>query len=228
MRHLHTKRTAFTMIELVFAIVVIGILASLAMPRIDRDLVTEAATNILADIRYTQHLALMDNMHEWNDPMWQQKFWRIVFSDCNDNNYFYMIGSDTSKDSSNSANFAQAEAALDPTNNLPLFYNCVTATKPNVSQRIFITDKYGITNIVANNECSNNNTNRHIGFDYLGRPHWNFSASTQPNSASYMNNDCTFTFTMSTDANNDDKNDTFQIQINAETGYAFIVGQPDS
>lgn len=54
------KHPAFTMIELVFVIVVLGILSALAMPRIDRDLRQEAKDNILSSIRYTQHLALID------------------------------------------------------------------------------------------------------------------------------------------------------------------------
>ena len=61
MKNLHKQSKAFTMIELVFVIVVIGILAALALPRIERDLRQEAADNILAAIRYTQHLALNDN-----------------------------------------------------------------------------------------------------------------------------------------------------------------------
>jgi len=55
------NKSAFTMIELILVIVVLGILAALAMPRVDRDSRQEAADNILSAIRYTQHLALMDN-----------------------------------------------------------------------------------------------------------------------------------------------------------------------
>lgn len=68
----------------------------------------------------------------------------------------------------------------------------------------------------------------YIGFDYLGRPHSGYLGSNQPNYASYLPNDCDITFTLSTDADGDGANDTFTIRISAETGYAFIVGQPDS
>jgi len=68
------------MIELVLVIVVLGILAALAMPRLDRDLRQEAADNILSAIRYTQHLALMDNKTDPFDANWQRELWNISFS----------------------------------------------------------------------------------------------------------------------------------------------------
>ncbi|NOR56703.1 MAG: prepilin-type N-terminal cleavage/methylation domain-containing protein [Sulfurovum sp.] len=220
MIHFNLKnRPAFTMIELVFVIVVLGILASLAMPRLDRDLKQEAADSILSDIRYTQHLALVDNMHEYDDVKWQQKFWRVVFSNCG-SDLFYMVGSDTSKDDSLSANFALEEAATDPTNGKPMFNSCGTDNSA-YSERIFITNKYGITAVAASNACSNNNSNKYIGFDHLGRPHYGFSAATAPDYSSHITSTCTFTFTMS-------DGDTFGIEILPETGYAQIVGQDAS
>ncbi len=211
------------MLELVLVIVVLGIVAALAMPRFDRDLKQEAADNILADIRYTQHLALMDYKHTFNNPNWQQKFWRIVFSNCG-SDLFYMIGSDESMDGSASANFANSEAAIDPTNSRQMFYACTGVDKTTVSDRIFITDRFGIKNISTSGGCTvavNGSGGRHIGFDHLGRPHYGFSTSTTPDSASYMQTACTYTFTMAND-------ETFAITIEPETGYTYIVGEEGS
>ena len=72
MKTLHKHTKAFTMLELVFVIVVLGILAALALPRMDRDLRQEAKDNILSAIRYTQHLALMDNKTNPLDANWQR------------------------------------------------------------------------------------------------------------------------------------------------------------
>lgn len=212
------NRSAFTMIELVFVIVVLGILAALALPRLERDHKQEAADSILSDIRYTQHLALMDNMHEHDNPQWQRKFWKINFNDCTGDHY-YMIGSDSDGDSGSV--FDEDEAATDPANGKPMFNSCGTADKSGYSERIFITEKYGITNVSATNTCSNNGANKYIGFDNLGRAHYGFQASSIPNYSSYRNNTCTFTFTM-------EDGDTFDISIEPETGYAHIVGQDNS
>ena len=224
MKHFTFKfRLGFTMLELVMVIVVLGILASLALPRLETDHTQDAADSILSSIRYTQHLAVNDDMHEHNNSTWQRKYWHIVFSSCPTNDFYYIIGSDRDKTGANNALFALNEAAIDPTNQKPMFYTCA-ANKTNSSKNIFLTDKYGIQNISTSGGCNGpqNGVNAmHIGFDHLGRPHYGFSQLNAPNYASYMRRQCTFTFTMQ-------NNDTFQIQIEPETGYAHIVNQNNS
>jgi prepilin-type N-terminal cleavage/methylation domain-containing protein len=221
-KNIHLTRQAFTMIELVFVIIVMGVLAALAMPRLNSDKKQEAMDNILSDIRYTQHLALMGSKQMFNNEKWQQRYWRIVFSDCG-GDYFYMIGTDDDMESANNAFFSREEAATDPANGKPMFYAC--NKKVDKSNRIFLTDKYGITSILAEGGCTGNNNggggSDHIGFDHLGRAHHDFSASTEPNYDGYMYDTCTLTFTF-------DDGNTEKITIAPETGYATIVGQPDS
>ena len=214
----HIPRPAFTMIELIMSIVVLGILAAIALPRLEISHKQDAADAILSNIRYTQHLALMDYKHKFDDPKWQQRFWKIMFATCANGDYFYRIGSDDDADSAGT--FEKKEAAIDPLNGLPLYLanndiNCDTDTS--VSKEIFLTKKFGITNISAAN-CNNL---FHIGFDHLGRPHQGYGNSVSPDYSSYMNTTCTYRFTMS-------DGDTFDISIVPETGYAQIVGQDGS
>ncbi len=229
MRNLMKNRTAFTMLELVFVIVVLGILAALAIPRFDRDLKQEAADNILSDIRYTQHLALIDYKHRFGKPKWQSAFWRIGFGFCSGStDYYEYIGSDMSY----AGGISNIEAAVDPTNSKRMLWSglktCTNGGDSDTSDRIFITHKFGITSVTFNGSGNNNCSNaKYIGFDHLGRPHQGFAnttssaGSSQPNYSSYLDASCTITFTMS-------DNDTFAITIEPETGYAFIVGQPSS
>ena len=203
------------MLELVLVIVVLGILASLAMPRLDRDLKQEAADNILSDIRYTQHLALMDYKHNFSNSNWQKSFWMIGFKCNNSSGFNEYIGSDVDY----GGGIGNIEAAIDPTNgkkmNTGVCTNVIDAT---TSDRIFLGKKFGITKIVTAGGCS---AVQHIGFDHLGRPHVSFTESAVPEYASYMTTACSFTFTMS-------DNDTFAITIQPETGYAQIVDQDGS
>lgn len=222
MKQFTHKKSAFTMLELVFVIVVLGILAALAMPRLNRDVKQEAADNILSDIRYVQHLALMDDKHRFDNPNWQKSFWKIMFGTCTGADRFYMLGSDDNMDGGASGYFAQNESAIDPTNGKSMFWvngtDCSNGGDDNVSDRIFLTYKFGIKSISTSGGCANN---QYLGFDHFGRPHNGFTGSSTPNSASYMSTACTFTFTMS-------DNDTFAITIEPETGFTYIVGQEGS
>ena len=57
-------KKAFTMLELVFVIVVVGILAAILIPRTERSPVQECAVDLLSQIRYTQHLAIIDDKYD--------------------------------------------------------------------------------------------------------------------------------------------------------------------
>jgi prepilin-type N-terminal cleavage/methylation domain-containing protein len=210
------KKSAFTMLELVLVIVVLGILAAVAIPRLDRDLEQEAKDNILSAIRYTQHLALMDNRHKFNDAKWHRRFWKLMFAQCSDNKYFYRIGNDDDMDSTTT--FEKSEAALDPANGKLMYVaNNGDCSAVDVSPNILIGKKYGITVNDGTGGCAGV---KHIGFDYLGRPHVGFSGSTKPDYSSYISSICTMNFTLSNGT-------TFSINIEPETGYAYVVGQED-
>ncbi|WP_373033498.1 Tfp pilus assembly protein FimT/FimU [Sulfurovum sp.] len=208
------KRSAFTMIELVFVIVVLGILAALAMPRLDRDLKQEAADNILSSIRYTQHLALTDNKHKFDRTDWQSALWQIRFSQSG-SDWSYSVA--TNMDYIN--NLDQAEAAIDPSNG-QLMHSSATNPSPN----ILLTKKYGI-NTITFNGCAGQSasTAKHIAFDNLGRPHRGVTQGATNDYATYINNnDCQITFASPVFDSN------LVIEIKKETGYAYIVGQPNS
>lgn len=73
-------KKAFTMLELVFVIVVIGILAAAIIPSTRTNPVAEAAIKLISNIRYTQHLAMVDDKFDATDDTWVKKRWQIVFS----------------------------------------------------------------------------------------------------------------------------------------------------
>ena len=69
-------KKAFTMLELVFVIVVIGILAAAIIPSTRTNPAQEAAIQLLSDIRYTQHLAMIDDKYGQNTP--GNVDWKII------------------------------------------------------------------------------------------------------------------------------------------------------
>lgn len=219
MKKLYFKN-AFTMIELVFVIVVLGILAALAVPKLDRDRTQEAADSILADIRYTQHMAMADFRQQsigTDANLWQKSFWQIKIESCGSSSgLFVSVGAD--KNYHNGIELS--EAAIDPSNGKPMFWtnlaSCASGEDlSSASENIFITKKFGVSAISG---CGGVHS---IGFDHLGRPHVGFSGSTSPTYSSYMSSTCTFAFTVN-------GGDSFSISILPETGHAFIVGQTGS
>jgi len=208
------KQAAFTMLELVMAIIVLGVLSALAIPRIERDVKQEAADSILADIRYTQLLALADNKQRQDNSHWQRAFWRIGFGNCLAGGYAgtcEYIGSDADLQGAIDNN----ESATDPSTGLKMTQGGAIST---TSKRVFLTKNFGITAVNFGGSC---NGAQYIGFDYLGRLHQGYTGSNVPNYGSYLNAPCTISFTRA-------DGDNFSITIQPETGYAQIVGQPDS
>jgi len=211
------NKSAFTMIELVFVIVVLGILASLAMGRMDRDLKQEASEQILSNIRLTQQLALRDNKHRSdNDANWTKAYWQINFDctlDCK-----YSVGSDMDLGGS----LSMSESAIDPVDGTYLWNDGGSDT--GMSKNVLLENKFGIYSIIPSSGCENNHS---IAFDYNGRSHLSIKTATNKFS-NLMTTDCNLTFTMSTDEDNDGTDDQFIITIEAETGHSFIVGQDES
>lgn len=207
------------MIELVFVIVVLGILAAMALPRMDRDLRQEAADNILSAVRYTQHLALTDDKTDPFDPNWQRKLWTIRFSTSSTKDtdaIFYTVASDMNKNGS----VSKSETAIDPINGKYMYnFNGDTTIGSDESPNIFIGKKYGIDTITFSGGCS---SAQHVAFDNFGRPHNGISSATNTYDK-YMKSDCNITFGFAGSTA-----EPFSIIVKKETGYAYIDGQPDS
>jgi Tfp pilus assembly protein FimT len=90
------------MAELIFIIIIIGILAAILIPSSQSNRLREAADQIVSHIRYTQHLAIMDDKFNLNDNYWFKERWQIQFMNSTsvrgDTTYYwsYVIYSDTS------------------------------------------------------------------------------------------------------------------------------------
>lgn len=129
------------MLELVFVIVVIGILSAVIIPRMDRDNLYEASEQLLSHIRYTQHLAMSDNIYEESAANWFQDRWSITISE-DDHNYS-ITGAGT--------------PALDPLSKVAI----------DGTDAYDLESKYSVQ-VDLQGQTGGSFT---LGFDYLGRPH---------------------------------------------------------
>ncbi len=219
----YNKKYAFTMIELVFVIVVSGILAATFIPRFDRDNLQEAADQIISHIRYTQHLAMVDDKFDDKNVTWYKNRWQILFSKNlgSNNQWSYTIFSDSK--GTHSGNPDKDEIAKNPNN--PNKYltggtsgaGLIQYSSQESTKKLNIGITYGIENVSFAN-CGS--TAKRIAFDYLGRPMvGNLSSSIYPyQKGRLLTSQCRIALCKDASCDNN-----ITIAIEPETGYAHIL-----
>jgi prepilin-type N-terminal cleavage/methylation domain-containing protein len=205
-------KKAFTMMELIFVIVVIGILATVLIPRTGSNRLNEAAIQVVSHIRYTQHLAIVDDKFDANDATWYREKWQIRFRR-NSGSSGYVIFSDSINTQGNVNN---GERAIDPLTREGIdgFLNY---KKADLTRTYDIKgDNTGIVQSCFTADGSLVTSNRGVfAFDYLGRP---YSGLSNANSAiQYLiTSNCEITLT-------DNSGASVKIRIHPETGYSCIL-----
>ena len=204
-------KKAFTMIELVFVIVVVGILSYMVASSFQRNTLREAADQVVSHIRYTQHLAMMDDKFDPNDATWFRENWQLEFKRFyNPLNIYYEIYSDIDHNG-NSDTVNPEETARDPlTNN----YLDGSNDKTNIVK------SFGITDVQFAPSCRAGTGIGELAFDAFGRPYY-YITNTQPSQTNMyqylLTQDCDITLV------NPDGNVT--ITVTKETGYTYISSQ---
>ena len=224
-------KTAFTMMELIFVIVVIGIITAVLVPRYDGTAnLRNAALQLVNDIRYTQHLAMNDDHISTSDPNWFKKRWTIIFNSDNftDNEEAYTIFADTEGNSTGKPD--KNEVAINPidrSRRLSGGYSGKTMfdirdleTNPSNfvgTKQNNLGKAYGITSVTLSSSCSLSSSKR-ISFDHLGRPlkgDLSNYTSPYPSTNRIITSTCQITLT-------DSNAQSITIYIEPETGYAHL------
>lgn len=203
------KRFAFTMLELVFVIIVIGILAVLAMPSFNKNSLAEAAEQVAGHIRYTQHLAMVDDKYNDRNATWFASNWQIWFR-ISGGKYYYEIFSDRDQETNSDAD----EEAVDPMTHQNLGNGAAGIGLP-INKDVSLTEKYGITEMSFSANCKIGQGGK-IAFDHLGRPYGDVSYNVNDPFYKYLTQPCTFQMKHS----DSDQNAT--ITIRPETGYVSV------
>jgi prepilin-type N-terminal cleavage/methylation domain-containing protein len=163
-------KKAFTMLELIFVLIVIGILAAVIMPRMERNPVYEAGVQLLSHIRYTQHLALVDDKYDATDPNWFQEKWQIMFENTpnSNNTWSYTIFADT--DHNGTASTTEiATNPQDKSKKLTGGTGSINFETSAYSPAMNLGHKYGIDNVVVTGGGGSTDGNDIVLFDNMGR-----------------------------------------------------------
>ncbi|HIP14071.1 MAG TPA: type II secretion system protein [Sulfurimonas autotrophica] len=235
-------KKAFTLLELIFVIIVIGILSAVIFPSIRANPLQEAAIQLVSDIRYTQHLAMLDDKFDPNEAFWFRQKWQLAFSAAGGTSS-YMIFSDSpaliggAYDGNPGANstYTKVEVARNPKNNNKYLIGVPFGSFDNsqtkkLSPELNIGKKYGISAITVSGGSTGSGAKR-ILFDYLGRPYRGNTSSTSAaalqssvdkiaKTAIYIKLCTGVCVDPKTSANNSNE---IVIKIEPETGYAHIL-----
>lgn len=208
------SKAAFSMLELILVIVILGFIAALGLPRLENDPLREAADQLVRHIRYTQQLALSNGQYASNDSVYYKKRWQLRFRRLlNENGYVIFADS-----KSQQGNSDDNEKAIDPQTGRYLDgFDDTLDTKA-----LNLTTSYGIkgdtTGVVVScfqNDGSLVTSNRGvIAFDDQGRPYAGVTNATSPFQYLLTSN-CIITL-------KNNANREANITVVPETGYTYI------
>ncbi len=186
---------AFTLIELVFVIVIIGILSTQISPSFEVNTLTEAANQLVLHIRYTQHLAMSDNKFDAKKPTWFKERWQIQFKQSIYDNqidknsidiWAYTIYSDSfNRDANPNISDTIASEPLNPVVKRVNgsykqgkylsggFKGIINGDHNGRNKKLALQETYGIQTVQFTSSCSYYGSRRII-FDAIGRPYYNY------------------------------------------------------
>ena len=226
-------KKAFTLLELVFVIVVMGIIAAAVIPRTSSNALQEAAIQVVSHIRYTQHLAMVDDKFDSSDPTWYKDRWQLKFSNISgtDNRWGYAIFSDyTNKDGNPNEN----EIAINPLQREKRltggYSGLIEYGDSKATEELNLGHKYNINDIdFSGCAIANDDGKKRIFFDNLGRPFTDnpeLLVNTHVDSSGknlLLTGQCQIELCDVIDCSTATSTQKVVISIEPETGYACIL-----
>ncbi|WP_277641884.1 pilus assembly FimT family protein [Wolinella succinogenes] len=187
-----SDRGGFSLIEVIFVLVILGIITTLAMQKSSDTSLYQARDQIISHMRYAQHLAMSDDKYIGGTQLapgvnrraeaeeWPKRLWRIQFhtiSNAAEGNigetYSVYSNSPTASGTYNNNPMGYSSIARDPISQKCLSYynknNLPSKCENERDNRLRLQKSFGITSVSMKSDCAANQ--RTIYFDYLGVPY---------------------------------------------------------
>jgi len=172
-------KKAFTMLEVIFVLIIIGILAAIIMPEMKSNKLREAAIQVVSHIRYTQHLAMVDDKFDTTNTKWYSERWNMLFGTSSSGTknthgkIAYSLFSDRDNGSGHDGKPNLSELAIDPSNSAKYMsggYSGILDTDDSrANKKMNIGKSYGVDSVEFNGGCASATIKR-LTFDHQGRP----------------------------------------------------------
>lgn len=172
-------RRGFTVIEIIFVVTIVAILIGIAAPRLlQKDDLSLAADQVINHIRYTQHLALMEDRFDPNNNLWFREGWQIAFHRNTGSNGKWAYSVFVDQNGNRNPNVSLNELASHPLDRNKLMtggFDTLELGDPRVDEKLCIECAYDVTLAFD----FPNNSYR-LAFDELGRPYTGYSNNNPP------------------------------------------------
>ncbi|MEA3497713.1 MAG: type II secretion system protein [Campylobacterota bacterium] len=197
-------KKSFSLLELIFVIVLIAIISSTIIPKTKISKLNLAANKIILYLNYTRYIAHIDNKFDIEDDEWRKKRWTLKFQRCSSSvgGLYYAVYSDTS---GGTAHFKKSETLKDPLTNKYLYSGSDCQNSYDESKYILLTKEFGVVKVDVS--CNTTSSIGQISFGYDGKIY-----SKLGNTPVMITEPCRITLY-------NDKNEFVTISIEPNTGY---------
>ncbi len=158
-------KKSFSLLELIFTIVLISIATSYLIPKDNLSKLNLATDKIVLYLKYTRYIAMLDNKYDPNDDMWFKERWTLKFQKCSQSigGLYYVIFSDINHKGSPN----KSECLKDPLTNKYLYSHWDCEAGKDESKYILLTKEFNITKVEIS--CNSTSTIGQISFGNDGK-----------------------------------------------------------
>ncbi len=203
-------RQSFSLIELIFVIVIISIVSMQFIPKLTKSNLSQAANKVIVHLKNTRYQAMIDNKFNHKDDFWFRERWTLKFQKCSQSigGLYYVVYSDTN----HGGHINKDETLKDPLTQKWLYSNYDCDASSDESKDILLTKEYGVSKVDIS--CNKTTTIGQISFGYDGKVYTKLGTKLEDTYNYELKEQCYITLY-------DNSNDNVTIIIEPNTGYVY-------